>query len=134
MKPIKSFSSTNEQKLLTVDKFISAALQSVAYIHHKHLTTTSYTLHMALDEYYKNAPELIDAIAESYIGAGYVLSDELEFKQPAQHSIEAHLKSLKVFALNAHRTLSNYEEVGIISNIENFVGFVDSILYKLRLK
>ena len=131
---VKSFKATSHQKLTTVDRFVSTALQSVAYVQHKHLTTTSYALHIALNEYYKNAPEFIDIIAESYMGAGYALSDELEFKQPAQHEIEAHLKALKLLAQDAHRTLSNYEEHGIISNIENFIGFIDSILYKLRLK
>lgn len=118
----------------TVDTLVSVSLQAVAYIHHKHLTTTSYETHKALNEFYNNAPEFIDAIAESYIGSGYLLSDDISFKVFSKADVSTHLKELKQIASNAHKSMTKYNELGVTTNIENYIAFIDSILYKLRLK
>ena len=126
---------TSNRKSETVDTLISTALQSVAFFHHRHLTTTDYELHKSLDEYYKNAPEHIDAITESYIGSGGVVSTELVFKQPTPNlDSTTHLRNLKRIAIAANKSMISKDEYGVINNIEGFIAFIDSIIYKLRLK
>lgn len=50
------------------EHFIGSLINSVGVAHILHLNTVNYETHKWLDKYYKELPELIDALAEATIG------------------------------------------------------------------
>lgn len=117
----------NPVKETSISAYIGSLLQSVAIVHSMHLTTLSYARHKALDEYYKDMPELIDAFAESYIAQESVTLDPrigFEFS-----SAETLLASLREIGLVLHKGMCP-----ILTNpLEDILTKINSILYKLRL-
>ena len=110
-----------------VSAYIGALLQSVAVVHSMHLTTTNYARHMALDEYYKDMPELIDAFAEAYIAEGdVVIKPTIGFEYD---SAETLLSSLKDAGLVIHGGLCP----SLTNPLEDVLTKISAIQYKLRL-
>lgn len=114
-------------KETSISAYIESLLQSVAIVHAMHLTTLSYARHKALDEYYKDMPELIDAFAESYISQEEVkLEPRISFNHSSAEDL---LKSLKEVGLMLHKGMCP----SLTNPLEDILTKIHSILYKLRL-
>ena len=51
-----------------ISQLFGTLQQSVVNSWKNHLKTSKYAAHMALDEYYKEMPELVDTLIENYQG------------------------------------------------------------------
>ena len=59
----------------TPEEFFGTLLQSVTEGHKAHLKTSKYSDHMALDEFYDEMTELVDALIEHYQGINGKIED-----------------------------------------------------------
>ena len=53
---------------MNINEYFGTLLQSVTEAHKKHLMTGKYSDHKALNEFYDEMPELVDALIEHYQG------------------------------------------------------------------
>lgn len=115
---------------MTIEQLFGTLQQSIVDIWQEHLKTDSYSGHMAMDEYYKDMPELIDQLIENYMGRyGKVLSYEnilnvANFTGPVEY-----LTALRELVSQTNETISASE---LKSDIDAILSQIDSTVYKLR--
>lgn len=109
-------------------ELISNLIESVGVIHAMHLMTTEWARHKALDEYYKDMPELIDVLAETAIAeSDMVLSPRIDFPYSTAEEL---LRSLLGKCMTVHMSLSPT----LTNPLEDVMTKINQVLYKLRFK
>lgn len=109
-----------------VDRLIGDLLGSIAVVHAEHLITKSYARHMALDQYYKTMPELVDALAEAVLSTKDV---RVVATIPQYTDVESMLDALLGLATQIHRTVDP-----VISNpLEDVMSLIAKTMYLLRM-
>lgn len=101
---------------------------SVIFMWQEHLKTSSYSLHMALDEYYKEMPEKIDSLIEMYqadhenitiyTNLAYVTCD-----------IRNYLNQLKHICKEGYALMDSNE---LVSGLDSIIEFITAIEYKVN--
>lgn len=119
-------------KMKTVGELVADLLTSVVVMHHKHLTTTSYELHKALNIYYNDMPALIDGFAEVVIANGIAIPTPPSVKL-TQEPV-AILNGLMLQCKSVHALLETEKMYDVINTLEDIMTFISSIVYKLNLK
>lgn len=118
----------------TPEEFFGTLLESVTSAWRKHLKTSSYSKHMALNEFYEEAPEKIDALVEAYQGAKKHKIDEyvnvLKDEAPNMDALE-YLETL-VDILKDGRSQFLEGDEGLESLVDDLIGFTQGIIYKIR--
>ena len=120
-----------------VTKFFSKLFESKEMAHIYHLQVNnqdnSLSLHLALDEYYKDLPELIDKLIETYQGQygivdGYEMIDykEIKSKTPVEY-----FENLGEFIKYNKQCISN-EDTHLHSIIDDISILLYQTLYKMK--
>jgi len=113
-------------------ELISLLFFSRDYGHRAHLRTQSYAAHMALDAFYKELTEKIDALVEAYQGHNGLL--DIPFAQ-SDESIEAPLevlqKHLQVLQGTRYQAL-NRDCTSLHNLIDEIELVYSTTIYKLR--
>jgi DNA-binding ferritin-like protein len=130
----ESFNFVDTNQAQSMNSFINETLWMVNQYHIWHLQTKDYSEHMAIGEFYDKLEDLLDSLAENFIGA------KGEFKVDAIKPYSNYSKSTVVTALQNYGELvsdvaskvqdKNSSKV-IMDEIESLVA---STLYKLGLK
>ncbi|ADM80147.1 hypothetical protein phiAS5_ORF0304 [Aeromonas phage phiAS5] len=120
-----------KEQTKAVGELISKLLKSVAYVHHQHLTTTIYSRHKALGEYYEGLPSLIDSFAESSIARGY---DQSFTATHAEVEVELMIDNFLQECTMVHEYLETKRHFDLVNALEDIMTFMTSIRYKLNLK
>lgn len=115
---------------MTIEELFGTLQQSIVGSWRKHLETSKYSAHMALDEYYKEMPELVDSLIEDYMGingkiekySNIIDSDDLD-------AIE-YLENLRTLCKRGRSLLNGNTELE--SDMDNILSLIDSTLYKLK--
>lgn len=118
---------TNKTNGNELDNFIGMCLMSVTYTHSLHLASKSYSEHMALGSFYENIQELVDGLAESYIGYSgrYVPVLKVETNvEPIQY--------IKSIADEAARVYPNVETSWLKNQLDEISKLCYSTIYKLQ--
>ena len=115
---------------MITQKFISTLLQSRDAMHLAHWSTTSYSQHKTLGEYYEGILGLTDEFTENYFGQSKrlpieILSiDALKPEDPVEH-----LNRLKkIIATERPKYSSDLQNI-----MDEMLGLINSTLYKLTL-
>ena len=112
-------------------EFFFVLLQAAPIAHMLHLQTRSYAEHMALDEFYKELPGLVDELIENYQGKyGIVNNYPTQAKMPDAGNPIKLVTGLSVYI---HSTRAH---VGSDSELQNLIdeiqSLVNSTMYKLK--
>lgn len=98
-----------------------------------HLSTDSYSEHMALDDFYEEMQELVDSLIEMYQGKfgkfGYLEPVEYEVGKDAVSFLEGLLDTIADFVEKDDTLTENGE---MQSCIDDILSLTDSTLYKLK--
>lgn len=98
-----------------------------------HLSTDSYSEHMALDDFYEEMQELVDSLIEAYQGKfekfGYIEPVEYEVGKDAVSFLEGLLDTISDIEDKETVFVENDE---LQSDIDDIVSLIDSTLYKLK--
>ena len=116
---------------MTIEELFGTLQQATVASWRKHLRTAKYAKHMALDEFYKELPELVDALIEGYMGASgkKVKSFENILKSKNMNTLK-YLQELKKVCKEGYDLLDENEELeGLLDDI---VNFINSTLYKVK--
>jgi DNA-binding ferritin-like protein len=109
--------------------FAATMLHSATNAHFFHWSTDSYSKHKALGRYYDEIVELVDDLAEAYMGC----YEQLKTFQSVYHQPKEavkYMESLKNFVDDARKDLP--QETQIQNIIDEIAQLIDSTLYKLR--
>lgn len=118
-------------KANSVEEFFGTLLQSVTEAHKKHLMTGKYSSHKALNEFYDEMPELVDALIEHWQGTnGKVEKYENSLLATDMDTIK-YLEELMDMCEDAKKTLFDDQEA-LCSDIDDIIGQISSTLYQLR--
>lgn len=115
---------------MTAGEFFGTLQDSVTKEWREHLKTNKYSAHMALDEFYKEMPEKIDALIEAWQADNDIVDD---YKNVLEDGLDA-IQFLQ--ALKEHVKLGRSELLKGQSELESLaddiLSQIDSTLYKLK--
>lgn len=115
---------------MTVEEFFGTLQESVVTTWRKHLKTKKYSSHMALDEYYKEAPELIDALIEGWQGTHDKIENYVNLLADKTFDTAVdYLTELRKITKEG-RTLMDSSELE--SDTDAILSLIDGVIYKLK--
>lgn len=116
---------------MTIEELFGTLQQSVVGSWRKHLRTAKYGKHKALDEFYKEMPEKVDALVEAWMGAnGKKLGKFENTLSSANYNTISYLKELKKICKQGYDLLDENEELE--SLLDDIVNLINSTLYKVK--
>lgn len=116
----------------TIEEFFGTLQQSTIESWKEHLKTDKYSAHIALDEFYKKVPEIVDTLIEDYMGIYGKLDEYKNILTTEKTSAIDYLKNLRVFVLDSREELINKADTELWSDIDDILALIDSTLYKLK--
>lgn len=120
--------------MITIEQFLGTLLYSSIEAHILHLKTVKYSNHMALDEFYKEVPEIVDSIIEqtqANLAMPIQSYDNLLHHENFKGATE-YLQGVKAFVNTWREKVYNPEKhSNILSKIDDYLGLLDSTIYKL---
>lgn len=115
----------------TIGEFFGTLQQSVVKTWREHLKTNKYNNHMALDEFYKDMPQKVDAFVESYMGK-YGKVKGYKNVMPEDMDAVKYLECLGDFVRCGSKKFISKEDTELLSCIDDILNQIDSTLYKLK--
>ena len=115
-------------KASSVNEFLGTLLQSVTDAHTMHLATKKFSTHKALNDYYDDAPDVVDELIEAMQG----IDGEIELKSltiPTDDPIK-YFEELRELAVSGKSEFIDDDEIA--SNCDNVISLIDQTLYKLK--
>jgi DNA-binding ferritin-like protein len=110
--------------------FVSVLLHSGTNAHLLHWTTNSFAAHQALGEYYQQIPELVDQLAEAYMGRyGQFTEFPDDYYLPTDDPVE-YMEGIKYFVQDSREIMPDDSELQNL--IDEIAQLIDSTLFKLR--
>jgi hypothetical protein len=131
MKYIASVEQTQHKGPDPVMTFVMCLLHSVTNTHILHLSTTSYSTHKALQNFYENIGDLVDGFVEAFQGKYGLLTDyKAEYALPPEPI--AYLNYLKAEVETLRRDGAFPQDSELQNITDEIAQLIDSTLYKLR--
>lgn len=116
---------------MTIEELFGTLQMSVVAGWRKHLRSAKYGKHMALDEFYKEMPEKVDALIEAWMGAyGKKVGAFQNVLSSSNLNTLKYLQELKKVCKEGYDLLDENEELeGLLDDI---VNLINSTLYKVK--
>lgn len=116
---------------MTIEELFGTLQQAVTAGWRKHLRTAKYAKHEALDEFYKEMPEKVDALIEGWMGAnGKKVKGYTNLLTSSNMNTLKYLTELKKVCKDGYDLLDNNEELE--SLLDDIVNLINSTLYKVK--
>lgn len=114
-----------------VEELFGTLQQSVVEGWRKHLKTSKYSSHMALNDFYDEMPDLVDQLIEDYMGVKGEKVDDYKCIFTAEDmDVYEYLKALR--ALVKDGTSKFLSDSELKSDVDSILSLIDSTLYKLK--
>jgi hypothetical protein len=111
--------------------FVMCLLHSVTNAHILHLSTTSYSAHKALENFYEEIGDHVDDFVEAFQGKYGLLTDyKAEYALPT--SPIDYLNYLKAEVEKLRRDPAFPQDSEFQNEVDNIANLINSTLYKLR--
>lgn len=114
---------------MTINELFGTLQQSVTDTWRKHLQTGKYSKHMALDEYYTEMPEKVDALIEAWQSENDVVEDYVNLLDAKEYDAIEYLTELKKIVAEGRSLLGSSE---LESLCDDCLSQISSTLYKLK--
>jgi hypothetical protein len=116
---------------MTIEELFGTLQQSTVATWRKHLRTAKYGKHEALDEFYKEMPEKVDALIEAWMGAnGKKVKGYDNLLHASNMNTLKYLGELKKVCKNGYELMGDNDELkGLLDDI---VNLINSTLYKVK--
>ena len=117
--------------MITIEQLFGTLQQSVVSTWRKHLRTAKYAKHIALNEFYEDMPEKVDALIEAWMGVnGRKIKGYENILQSANMNTLTYLKELKKIAKQGYELMGGEKELEAL--LDDIVELIDSTLYKVK--
>lgn len=115
---------------MKVEELFGTLQQSVVASWRKHLKTDKYSKHEALDEFYKEMPELVDKLIEDWMGVnGKVESYTNLLDGSEKMTAVEYLNKLKSIVKDGYKLMREKE---LEADLDDIASQIDSTLYKIK--
>ena len=114
---------------MTIGEFFGTLQESVTAAWRKHLQTNKYSTHMALDEYYDEMPEKVDALIEAWQSENDVVENYTNLLKAEDLDAVAYLEEMKRITKEGRELLDSSE---LESLCDDCLSLISSTLYKLK--
>ena len=115
---------------MKVEEFFGTLQESVVKTWRRHLKTKKYSNHMALDDYYKDAPKLIDTLIENWQGTHDKIENYVDLLADKEFDTAVdYLTELRKITKEG-RTLMDSSELE--SDTDAILSLIDGVIYKLK--
>ena len=116
---------------MTIEELFGTLQMSVVSGWRKHLKSAKYGKHMALDEFYKEMPEKVDALIEAWMGAhGKKVGAFQNVLSSSNLNTLKYLGELKKVCRQGYDLLDDNEELE--SLLDDIVNLINTTLYKVK--
>ena len=117
---------------MTIKELFGTLQQSIVEEWRKHLKTSKYSKHMALDEFYKEMPDLVDALIEDYIGhVGKKVEDYKNILDASKLDALQYLEELHKICQQGYDLLPE-DAPELKSDLDAIKSKIDTTMYKVR--
>ena len=115
----------------SIEELFGTLQQAVIASWRKHLRTAKYSKHMALDEFYKEMPELVDNLIEAWMGVnGRKVKDFTNVIQSKNFNTLKYLKELRSVVKSGYPLMNG--EKNLEAALDDIMELIDSTLYKVK--
>lgn len=116
---------------MTIEELFGTLQQSVVGAWRKHLRTSKYAKHMALDELYTEMPEKVDDLIEAWMGVNGRKPKQFDnlLKSKNMNTLD-YLKSLKRVVKDGYELMNGENELEAL--LDDIAELIDSTLYKVK--
>lgn len=116
---------------MTIEQLFGTLQQSSTATWRKHLRTAKYGKHEALDEFYKEMPEKVDALIEAWMGAnGKKVKGYENLLTSSNMNTLKYLIELKKVCKEGYELMGDNDELK--SLLDDIVNQINSTLYKVK--
>ena len=114
-----------------VMQFVMCLLHSVTNAHILHLSTTSYSTHQALGNFYAEIGDLVDGFVEAFQGKYGLLTDYKSDYAVPSNPID-YMNYLKAEVEKLRRDPAFPQDSELQNEVDTIANLINSTLYKLR--
>lgn len=118
-------------KANSIGELFGTLQQSIVDEWRKHLKTSKYSKHMALDEFYTEMPELVDQLIEDYQAINGIVDDYKNVFDASTMNALEYLEELRTFVKESRPEFIEGEPE-LESDLDNILSMIDSTIYKVR--
>lgn len=116
---------------MTIEELFGTLQMSTVATWRKHLRTAKYGKHEALDEFYKEMPEKVDALIEAWMGAhGKKVGAFQNILSSSNLNTLKYLQELKRVCKEGYSLMGDNDELK--SLLDDIVNLINSTLYKVK--
>ena len=116
---------------MTIEELFGTLQQSVVDTWRKHLRTAKYSKHMALNDFYEEMPEKVDALIEAWMGVnGKKIKSYDNVLQSKNMNTLTYLKELRKIVKQGYTLMNG--EAELEAKLDDIVELIDSTLYKVK--
>ena len=116
---------------MTIEELFGTLQMSTVATWRKHLRSAKYSKHEALDEFYKEMPEKVDALIEGWMGAnGKKIGAFQNVLSSSNMNTLKYLQELKKVCKEGYSLMGDNDELK--SLLDDIVNQINSTLYKVK--
>lgn len=116
---------------MTIEELFGTLQQSVVATWRKHLRTAKYSKHTALNDFYEEMPEKVDALIEAWMGAnGKKIKSYDNILKSKNMNTLSYLKELRKIVKQGYELMNGEKELEAL--LDDIVELIDSTLYKVK--
>ena len=116
-------------KVNSIEEYLGTLQQATVETWKSHLKTDKYSDHKALNEFYEDIVDLVDALIEEYQGIHGKVKDLKNMMTTDKQSAIDYLESLREMTRDGK---SLFKEDELKSDIDAILSLIDSTIYKLK--
>lgn len=117
-------------KANNIEEFFGTLLYAKTEAHKSHLETKKYAAHKALNEFYDDIVDMVDALIEAYQGLHGKVEDYKNILETDGPNAVPYLENLRDLVANGREEF--FEEPELQSDVDAILSLIDSTLYKLK--
>jgi hypothetical protein len=130
MKKVYSINEAiTEVPQVTIGEFLLKLLHAATNGHILHLQTKSYSEHKALQGYYENLPDAVDAIIEQYQGAYQIIIQYPSVYEAPKADALQEVTYIRDFIVANRAVVGDY--TSIQNEVDALLSIVETTMYKL---
>lgn len=115
---------------MNIEELFGTLQHAVVSTWRKHLKTSKHDVHVVLNDFYEDLPDLVDKLIEDYMGVNGKVEDyENELSEKDYTAIE-YLEKLREVAKDGYELMNDEPELE--ADLDDIVSLIDSTLYKLK--
>lgn len=116
---------------MTIEELFGTLQQAVVASWRKHLRTAKYAKHVALNDFYEDMPEKVDALIEAWMGVnGKKIKSYDNIIQSKNMNTLTYLKELRKITKQGYELMNG--EAELEAKLDDIVELIDSTLYKVK--